>query len=43
LNCPGREYRSVIETYDSLTAKGEAPSPVFEQLDDWAAEWVDGR
>jgi DNA-binding HxlR family transcriptional regulator len=41
--CLGREYRSVVETDDSLTAKAEAPSPVFEQLDDWAAEWVDGR
>jgi hypothetical protein len=32
-----------ITRYYSLTAKGEALGPVFERLDDWAAEWVEGR
>jgi DNA-binding HxlR family transcriptional regulator len=32
-----------IPRYYSLTAKGEALGPVFERLDDGAAEWVEGR
>jgi DNA-binding HxlR family transcriptional regulator len=30
-----------IATYYSLTAKGEALGPVFEDLGEWAAEWVE--
>jgi len=35
------EEASPVATYYSLTEKGEALGPVFDELDAWAREWVD--
>jgi DNA-binding HxlR family transcriptional regulator len=34
------EEDSPVATYYSLTAKGESLAPVFEEIDDWAHEWL---
>jgi len=34
------EEESPVATYYSLTAKGESLAPVFEEIDDWAHEWL---
>ncbi len=35
------EEAAPIAVYYRLTDKGKALEPVFDALDDWAAEWVD--
>lgn len=35
------EEAAPIAVYYSLSEKGEALEPVFDELDDWAREWVD--
>ena len=30
-----------VATFYSLTAKGESLSPVFEEVESWAGEWLD--
>ena len=35
------EEAAPVATYYSLTEKGAALEPVFEELDAWAREWVD--
>jgi DNA-binding HxlR family transcriptional regulator len=35
------EEESPVATYYSLTEKGRSLCPVFEAIDDWAAEWLD--
>jgi DNA-binding HxlR family transcriptional regulator len=35
------EEDAPVATYYSLTAKGESLCPVFEAVEEWAAEWVD--
>ena len=34
------EEDSPVATYYSLTPKGESLAPVFEEIDDWAHEWL---
>ena len=34
------EEESPVATYYSLTPKGESLAPVFEEIDDWAHEWL---
>ncbi|SDF77091.1 transcriptional regulator, HxlR family [Halorubrum xinjiangense] len=34
------EEDSPVATYYSLTDKGESLAPVFEEIDDWAHEWL---
>ncbi|MFC7187000.1 winged helix-turn-helix transcriptional regulator [Halorubrum yunnanense] len=34
------EEESPVATYYSLTDKGESLAPVFEEIDDWAHEWL---
>jgi len=34
------EEESPVATYYSLTPKGESLAPVFEEIDDWAREWL---
>jgi DNA-binding HxlR family transcriptional regulator len=34
------EEDSPVATYYSLTDKGESLAPVFEEIDDWAREWL---
>ena len=34
------EEDSPVATYYSLTEKGESLAPVFEEIDDWAHEWL---
>ncbi|ELZ44534.1 HxlR family transcriptional regulator [Halorubrum californiense DSM 19288] len=34
------EEDSPVATYYSLTAKGESLAPVFEEIDEWAHEWL---
>ncbi|GAA0535703.1 helix-turn-helix domain-containing protein [Halorubrum ejinorense] len=34
------EEDSPVATYYSLTDKGESLAPVFEEIDDWANEWL---
>jgi DNA-binding HxlR family transcriptional regulator len=34
------EEESPVATYYSLTEKGESLAPVFEEIDDWAHEWL---
>ena len=34
------EEASPVATYYSLTDKGESLAPVFEEIDDWAHEWL---
>jgi len=34
------EEESPVATYYSLTEKGESLAPVFEEVDDWAHEWL---
>lgn len=36
------EEDAPVATYYSLTAKGEALCPVFDELEEWAAEWIAG-
>jgi DNA-binding HxlR family transcriptional regulator len=35
------EEAAPVATYYSLTDKGEALCPVFDVIEDWAAEWLD--
>jgi len=35
------EEESPVATYYSLTEKGRSLCPVFDAIDDWAAEWLD--
>jgi DNA-binding HxlR family transcriptional regulator len=35
------EEDAPVATYYSLTPKGESLCPVFESIEEWAAEWVD--
>lgn len=35
------EEDAPVATYYSLTEKGRALEPVFDELDEWAREWVD--
>ncbi|TKX80007.1 helix-turn-helix domain-containing protein [Halorubrum sp. SD626R] len=34
------EEESPVATYYSLTPKGESLAPVFEEIDEWAHEWL---
>ena len=34
------EEDAPVATYYSLTEKGESLCPVFEEIEDWAAEWL---
>ncbi|WP_144798891.1 winged helix-turn-helix transcriptional regulator [Halorubrum depositum] len=34
------EEESPVATYYSLTDKGESLAPVFEEIDEWAHEWL---
>ena len=34
------EEDAPVATYYSLTAKGESLAPVFEEIDEWAQEWL---
>jgi len=34
------EEDAPVATYYSLTAKGESLCPVFDEIEDWAAEWL---
>ncbi|EMA58651.1 winged helix-turn-helix transcriptional regulator [Halorubrum kocurii] len=34
------EEDSPVATYYSLTPKGESLAPVFDEIDDWAHEWL---
>lgn len=34
------EEDAPVATYYSLTAKGESLAPVFEEIDEWAHEWL---
>ncbi|MFW5917014.1 MAG: winged helix-turn-helix transcriptional regulator [Halorubrum sp.] len=34
------EEESPVATYYSLTDKGESLAPVFEEIDEWAREWL---
>ncbi len=34
------EEQSPVATYYSLTEKGASLCPVFEEIDDWAQEWL---
>ncbi|MFC4543618.1 winged helix-turn-helix transcriptional regulator [Halosolutus amylolyticus] len=36
------EEESPIATYYSLTEKGESLEPVFDEIECWASEWLDG-
>jgi len=36
------EEASPVATYYSLTAKGESLCPVFDAIESWADDWLDG-
>ncbi len=36
------EEDAPVATYYSLTEKGESLCPVFDEIESWADEWIDG-